>query len=238
MKDTSISKYGVEFFSMTDEFKKSISLSRIQNTISNNDDILGYNIINDDIYYIYRCPHPECSRCTDKFYISKAGHKKVRENQGTEVCTNILPISYERNTGTTIELFIRNILDEYSIEYITNDRSILGGKELDIYIPDRNIAIECNGIYWHSLKSKTYHYDKWKACQEKSIQLITVWEDQIINKPEIVRSLVLSKLGIYKERIQARKCIVRNVTSKEVSEFLITNHLQGVGEWIYPHRSL
>ena len=227
MKATSLSRYGVEFFVMTDEFKKNISAYRIQKTISDNIDILGHTRIGDDIYYIYKCPHPECTRCQDRFYISKAGHKKVRENQGTEVCTNILPISYDQNTGTSIELFVRGILDEYSIEYIANDRTILSGKELDIYIPSRKLAIECNGIYWHSLKPKEYHHEKWSACREQGIQLLTIWEDQIINKPEIIRNIILSRLGIYNERIGASKCKVQPVPAKEATEFLDNNHLQG-----------
>ena len=227
IKATSVSRYGAEFFAMTNKFKSLMSSHRINKTIQDNDDILGYTIIGDDIYYTYRCPHVECSKCVDRFYISKAGHKKVRENQGTEVCTNILPISYDRNTGTSIELFVRGVLDDYSIEYITNDRTILSGKELDIYIPSKKLAIECNGIYWHSLKSKEYHYKKWNACKEQEIQLLTLWEDQIINKPEIVKNIILSRLGIYDERIGASKCKIQPVPAKEATTFLDCNHLQG-----------
>lgn len=227
MKATSLSRYGVEFFAMTNEFKKNISIHRIRKTIHDNDDILGYTIMGDDIYYTYRCPHPECTKCRDKFYVSKAGHKKVRENQGTEVCTNILPISYDRNTGTTIELFVRDILNDYSIEYVTNDRTILSGKELDIYIPSKKLAIECNGIYWHSLKPKEYHHKKWNSCKEHGIQLLTVWEDQIINKPEVVKNIILSRLGIYNERIGASRCKIQSVPTKEATVFLDSNHLQG-----------
>ena len=53
------------------------------------------------------------------------------------------------------------------MEYESNNRSILNGKELDIYIPSKNIAIECNGVYWHSLKPTNFHYNKWKNCKEK-----------------------------------------------------------------------
>lgn len=226
MKITTLTRYGVDWFSKTDEFKKKMSTNRIYKTIHDNDDILGYVVI-DDIYYIYKCPHPECSGCVDKFYISKAGHKNVRENQGTEICTNLLPILYERNKGTSIELFVRGILDTNSVEYISNDRKILSGKELDIYIPSHKLAIECNGVYWHSLKEPEFHYDKWSSCRDLEIQLLTIWEDQIVNKPDIVRSIILSKLGIYNEHIHARKCEIREVSSTESKKFLDLNHIQG-----------
>ena len=84
-------------------------------------------------------------------------------------------------------------MDENGIPYETNNRTILGGKELDIYIPSKQIAIECNGIYWHSYDNKPikYHINKYTECLNKGIQLITIWEDWIIHKPEIVRSIYL-----------------------------------------------
>lgn len=62
----------------------------------------------------------------------------------------------------------------------THNRKILNGKELDIYLPDLNLAIEFNGLYWHSElhKDKSYHYDKWKLCKDKDITLIQIYEDE------------------------------------------------------------
>lgn len=103
----------------------------------------------------------------------------------------------------------------------------MNGQELDIYIPSKNIAVECNGVYWHSLKSLRYHFDKWNSCKEKGIQLLSFWEDQITKQPKIVESVLLSKLGIFEEKIYARKCSIKEVPYNETKEFLINNHLQG-----------
>ena len=180
-----------------------------------------------EVFFIYRCPHPECDKCNDKFYVSKSTNHAVRRYQNIEECTNLLPIQINKGAGTNLELFVREILDKNNIEYIKNDRSILKGKELDIYIPQKNLAIECNGVYWHSLKPKKYHYEKWNNCKEKNIQLLTIWGDQIKNKPDIVRGIIKSKLGIYEQQIGARDCIIKNVTTKESNKFLEYNHLQG-----------
>ena len=119
-------------------------------------------------------------------------------------------------------MFVKLLLDENNISYIEHDRTILDGLELDIYIPDKNTAIECNGIYWHSNKSKYYHIDKYLKCKSKGVRLISIWEDWVCNCPEIVKSTILYLLGIYKT----------NITDFEVKEihdndFLEENNLFG-----------
>ena len=66
-------------------------------------------------------------------------------------------------------------------------------KELDIYIPELNLAIEYNGsIYHHSSKDITnflnstyinpnYHLDKYLLCQTKSINLVHIFEFEEID---------------------------------------------------------
>ena len=82
-----------------------------------------------------------------------------------------------------------------------NNRIILNGKELDVYIPSKNIAIECNGVYWHSTecispKDKNYHFNKWNECRKKGIELLTVWDYQIHETPEVVKDNILKKIGV------------------------------------------
>lgn len=179
------------------------------------------------LVYICNCPHPECNKCESKEYEILAQQYGVRRYNNIETCTHLLPIQLDKIQGTYIEIFIRNILDEYNIEYQMNVRNIISPKEIDIYIPSHNLAIECNGIYWHSQKDKNYHIQKYKLCNEKNIQLLTFWEDWIKNKPEIIKSILLSKLGIYNERIYARKCIVKNISNNDVKNFVNEHHLQG-----------
>lgn len=132
------------------------------------------------------------------------------------------------SSGTTIELFIRNILDKYGVEYEANV-AIFDGQHADIYIPSKKIAIETNGIYYHStlVKSKLYHINKYKNALNKGIQLITFWSDQIYNHPQIVESILLTKLGLCNNTIYARKCIIKEVKSIECANFLKNNHIQG-----------
>ena len=174
------------------------------------------------------------SKQTRKNHFGEKLHRKPkiveRKPQKTKVKYYITNNQNTLIVHPNIKIFIKELLDKYNIEYKSNSRSILGSKELDIYIPSKKLAIECNGCYWHSESKKpnnSYHIAKMRECEKRGIQLIQIWEDWIVHKPEIVKSLVLSKLGIYEDRIYARKCVLREVSMVECANFLENNHLQG-----------
>lgn len=104
------------------------------------------------------------------------------------------------------------------------------GDELDIFIPDKNVAIEFDGLYWHSEskgKSKNYHLNKTEKCEEHGIRLIHIFEDEWQFKKEIAKSRLLSILGQNKYKIYARDCVIKPINSKISSDFINRNHLQG-----------
>ncbi len=224
---TNIDKYGVKYPTQNIGIINKIKNSKRNNFYLKYNNIL--DVVNNDngLIYTIKCPHIDCTKCGEKYYTIKSNMYWDRLKNHTEPCTKLLPVQMSNSKNTSLEIFIKRILDKYNIEYIENDRSILNGKEIDIYIPSKKIGIECNGIYWHSLKSSPYHVNKWKECKNNGIQLLTIWEDWIINKPDIVRSILLSKLGIYNNRLYARKCIVKEISIGECNNFLDINHIQG-----------
>ena len=250
-KKTSIERYGVDNKSKLDEsrlkFKQTMldkyggignaseyicnkvvktrRLNRLDNSIIENQ--IGYT---DDGLWIIKCDNyincPIHEKC-DKIFNIPSGTYLDRVRVKHPLCTKLYPIDPTKIKNTSIELFIKDILNEYNIEYRTNVRSIISPKELDIYIPSKQIAIECNGVYWHSLKEPSYHINKYKECQQKGIQLLTLWEDWFKTKPKVLESVIKSKLGIVENKIGARKCIVKEVSTKECKNFLNENHIQG-----------
>lgn len=110
-----------------------------------------------------------------------------------------------------------------------SNRKVLDGKELDIYVKNKNLAIEFDGLYYHSdkFRKSSYHLDKTSQCESKGIQLIHVFEDEWKYKQNIVKSRLKNILGITDKRIFARKCVVKEISTKDKSEFLDTNHIQG-----------
>ena len=123
---------------------------------------------------------------------------------------------------------IIDFLKEHGITNIEkNTRQVITPKELDIFLPDFNFAIEFDGIYWHSFKDKNYHIDKTNACKKQNIFLIHIFENEWLTKKDIWKSIILSKLQKISNRIFARKCEVRNVDRENTKKFLNENHLQG-----------
>ena len=122
--------------------------------------------------------------------------------------------------------FVKSI---YSDEIMENTKRIIPPKELDIYIPKMKLAIEYNGLYWHDENhvDKNYHLTKTKMCNEKGIDLIHVFEDDWLYKKEIVKSMIASRLGVYKEKIFARKCQIKEIEKDQAKIFFDENHLQG-----------
>ena len=117
-------------------------------------------------------------------------------------------------------------------ESLSNCRNVIPPYELDIYLPKNKIAIEYNGLYWHTEESgrgKWYHHNKWKMCADKGIQLITIWEDDWNRNPELVKRMLLNKLGISEElTVFARKTTIVPITKEQSRPFLEENHIQGI----------
>ena len=92
------------------------------------------------------------------------------------------------------ELSIKYNIEKY-LKTISSNRKILDGKEIDILIPDINLAIEFNGLFWHSnqvllFKSEyrntdfveNHQYYKFKKCKDKNLFLLNFYEDEVICK--------------------------------------------------------
>lgn len=113
---------------------------------------------------------------------------------------------------------------------VTNKRTIIG-KELDIFLPDYNLAIEFNGIYWHHDQipyiTKNYHFEKFMLCEEKGIELFTIFSDSWDNKKDIWKDKIISKLRLSKTRVYARNTTIVTPNITEIRTILDNNHTQG-----------
>jgi hypothetical protein len=122
-------------------------------------------------------------------------------------------------------------LNSLGFNFKLNDYSILGSKEIDIY-DGKALAIEFCGLYWHNEfspqpRDKNYHYQKYITCLEKSVKLITMYEDEWNGETDICKSMLKSMLGLYDKRIHARKCKIEQIENKDFYDFCKVNHVMG-----------
>jgi len=222
MAKTNLEKYGHENAAKSDIVKNKASIKNNKKELekyilkypefkikATNKSILTITCINGHDYQIY----------TGDF------RQRTRRYGVENPCVICNPI----DVGSIAEKELIDYIKSFGDECIINDREQIG-RELDCYIPSKNIAIEYNGIYWHSdkFKGRNYHIDKKKKAYEKGINLIHVWEDIWILKKHIVKSRIKNILGYTSERIYARKCKIVKVEDLTVyKDFMEENHIQG-----------
>jgi hypothetical protein len=147
--------------------------------------------------------------------------------------SNRQELYYAKKTMTQGTLDILDFIRSLGFECRILVRDKIAPLELDIYVPEKNLAIEFNGMFCHGeeygKKDKNYHLNKVKRCEELGINLLHVidveWYDPI--KKEIWKSIIAAKLNRFETRVFARKCELQEISSKESRKFLDENHLQG-----------
>ena len=229
-KQTNLEKYGVENYFQSENIIKynSIKYKEIEEKIHNIGGILTKELaiyFNKDITTIVRIlERLNIKKELERFYYT--------DNKGLEILKEYFDkTKYQSTSHQEKELtdFIKSI---YKDEVIENTKSIISPMELDIYIPSKNLAIEFDGLYWHSelYKDNNYHLNKTKLCNSLGIDLIHVFEDDWIERTEIVKSIIATRLGVYKEKYMARKLNIYNINRKEAESFLNENHIQGFAQ--------
>lgn len=171
----------------------------------------------------------EVKKKTKKTNLKKYGYEYPSQNN--EIIEKIL------NSSKNIKKVYGKTQKEIKkyIETITNtnlESKIIERKEIDIYDPVKKIAIEYCGLRWHNEDSpeprdKNYHITKYKLCESQGIKLITIFEDEWINKKQQCKNYLKSIFGKFEKRIFARKCNVQKIDKKISNKFYNDYHLFG-----------
>ena len=78
---------------------------------------------------------------------------------------------------------------------------IIAPKQLDVYLPKHKIAIEFNGIFYHSIEhgiDEKYHISKTIACEKLGIKLIHIWEDEWLAQKDKIKQFIFEMInGIF-----------------------------------------
>ena len=187
-------KYSVWCKNNPDKVKVKTDKSRIK-IISDRDYLTAYvdYIHPEDFMHIHTIKSNsliriKCRVCGDYEYhtINQTFQNKTLKRGNLPLCVkcrNSLNTSqYEDEITDFISTF-------YDGEIVRNTREIISPQELDIYIPEKKIAIEFNGDYWHSdeYKEKDYHYNKFLKCKENGVLLVSIFESEWNNKKEEIK---------------------------------------------------
>lgn len=135
-----------------------------------------------------------------------------------------------KDTVSKIEIRFQNWLKkELNIpSFEVSNRTLIAPYELDIVIHEKKLAIEINGIYWHSSKcrdTKDYHLNKTNLTNDAGYELIHIYDTDIEN--EKMLSIIKNRLGIHTKKHFARSLQIKELDSKEYNNFCETNHFQG-----------
>lgn len=112
-----------------------------------------------------------------------------------------------------------------------NVRGLLSGKqELDVFSPAHKLAIEFNGLYWHSEavgRDHNYHQQKSDRCRANGISLIHIYEDEWRDRPDIIMSMIRHRINKSSLKLGARECELVELAAPERREFFNSNHIDG-----------
>lgn len=225
-KQTNLEKYGVEYSAQAEEVKNKVKASLLNNNFPNvikyfadketTEDFLKKNY-NEKTTLIQLSKDTGVSIAAVGRYIHKYGLEDYIDYSFTVSQPEKDIVEYLTSRG------IKNI--------IQSERTILDGKEIDIFLPDYNVGIEFNGDYWHSeLKiGKRYHYDKSMLANSKGVFLYHIFSHEWFEEEKRTRILnhLDNILHLNENKIYARKCMIREVDVTEKNDFLNENHIQG-----------
>ena len=222
-----ISKYGYASFTQTSEWKASRMLdpTKIDNLMEFRSDPSTYILFN---------------------YSEKPSIRELSENLGIHEntvgqiilefnCTDLVTYVYSYMEEEVFN-FIKSI--DPLIEVQRNVHNIITPLELDLYLPDYKLGIECNPTSTHNSTINSfdknaaplkpnYHLVKTQQCEEKGIFLFHIFGSEWTYSSEILKSMIRNLLGKCETKVYARNCIVKPISSNICKDFLNENHRQG-----------
>lgn len=126
------------------------------------------------------------------------------------------------------EKLVGTWLDELGVSYLRNDRVALDGLEIDYLVG--SVGVEVDGLYYHSARfseDRQRHQRKLDLATQRDIQVLQFYDEEILTRPHVVRSIIAHKLGVGTTSVYARNTEVRPLSGKEYRGFLENTHLQG-----------
>jgi hypothetical protein len=234
VRDTNLSRYGQPEGRINDSTVKEFltkrgfvrleqlglsSITILTKTAPDSDYLAAYKTAHSDIEF--RCEKCKAVSCVN--YMTILNRIKAF---GTpcSFCSGVLDKA-NSSGQRAISAYIKSL----GLEIRENDRLLIGPQHLDIVMPKQKIAIEYNGLYYHSevFHDENYHVGKMQKVHDVGYRLLSIFEDEWLEKAEIVQHRLKYILGLCDTRHVARHCKVEELSLSVAKDFVQQNHLQG-----------
>jgi hypothetical protein len=185
------------------------------------------NVVHDNKYSYVKETYTNASSIVDIIcpihgLFPQKGTDHICLKQGCPKCSNQMSMAEEE-----IVNFLKSILPNTTIE--RRNRILIAPQELDILIPQKKVAIEFNGLIWHSDKfntDKKYHLNKTNECKNQGINLIHIFEDEWLFHKDTVKAKLKRILSIPTTIVSSNDCVIKTVNPKEAKVFISENSLE------------
>lgn len=170
----------------------------------------------------------KCNSCNTEF---ERLWTRINSDVGlnTLTCPNCFK-STKRSSENEFSSYIKSLVGDTDVDQ--NNTELIKPYEIDCLVKSKNVAFEYCGTIWHSEKydkDKEYHRRKYDLCKSKNIRLITIFDDEWNDNPDICKSRIKNILGLRTNIVFARKCTSKSIPNKVAFKFLKENHIQGRG---------
>lgn len=215
IQDTNLQRYGTKTFAESKAAKLQVNESRIKRfkKAGYTSNFKSDSFKLDDTNYSFTC-----DKCNNIFNHQFTEWKRLPK----------CPICYPSGISSIHMELYEYIEELYDGVIINNDRTAIKPQELDIFLPEKNIAFEMNGLFWHNIDTnehitEIYHQDKYLKCKENGITLYNIFEDDWLNKKDLVKKMIYN---IFNEKENITNTQIKELTITETQKFFNTNTYQ------------
>ena len=188
----------------------------------------NYTLVDDTNYRGFASSNEIMVRCNLCQLEQHLPSNKILRMGSCKNCGQAQRDAYFYNFASKAQLAIGEYVSSLGVNCKICSRDIVPPMELDIYVENKKLAIEYDGLYWHSASYDTgWQSKKWEACRAAGINLMRIFEDEWRDKGDIVRSLIAHRLGFDSSTIYARRCELVELKSKASRAFFDATHLEG-----------
>lgn len=216
-----LDKFGVINMSQLSSIQDKIKISKFNNRKKRLTDKLGDIIISYPDKYSVEIKCPTCNKTSTL----NIGFLEQRHKFENDLCLHCTPYKIASHIQDKLAKWFNTSLN---LDIIQNYKIPNSNKEIDIFIPSKNIGIEVNGLYWHSeiYKEPNYHINKKLLGIENNINIINIWEDELRINEQIIKNRLTSILSS-NIKVYGRKTIIKPIDTKTAKEFMNNYHIHG-----------